>query len=100
MNINSEQRDELSQLIRAVKADISDEYRAFDDDEIPGIQLTIGADSVADFNSGNWVYQTGDNCYSGACYGVRYWGVTGIYSDTSEYDAADELINQIADQLN
>lgn len=33
---------ELAELIVAVKADIGDEYRAYPDDDAPGILLTIG----------------------------------------------------------
>ena len=86
---------EVSALIRAVKSEISDEYRAFDNDEIPGIQLTIACDD--DMNE--WTYQTGDNSYSGSCYLLPHWAVAGIYRNSNSRDIARELISDLTDLL-
>lgn len=82
---------DLSALIRSIKSDISDEYRAFEEDEKPGIQLTIG------FNpkNGDWSYQTGDNSYSGGAYGYPDWAVVGVYRNSNSRELARELIEQL-----
>ena len=87
-------RDELAELVRVVKSDIADDYRAFGDDEEPGIQLTIGANAV-----GDWDYQTGDNSFTGAAYHYPYWAVVGVYRDSQEYDVVDDILSQLRDQM-
>lgn len=83
------------ELIRAVKHDISDEYRAFEDDDVPGIQLTIGTNS----DLSDWSFQTGDNSYIGGAYHYPYWGVIGVYRNSNCRDLAREIIDQIRDQI-
>ena len=84
----------ITALVKAVKLDIADDYRAFEEDDLPGIQLTIGVD----VDTGDWSFQTGDNSYSGGAYGYAYWGVTGVYRCSNSRDVAKDLLNQIADQ--
>ena len=81
----------VSALIRAIKAEISDEYRAYPDDNEPGILLTIGAGETG------WNYQTGDNSYTGGAYGYPWWGVVAVYRDSNSRDLAREAIEQIRD---
>lgn len=83
----------IARLVRAIKRDISDEYRAFEDDEIPGIQLTVGCDP----ETGGWSYQTGDNSYSGPAYFYHYWGVAGIYRRSNSRKVAKQIIDEIAE---
>lgn len=83
---------ELARLVRAVKSDISSEYRAFEGDETPGIQLTIGWKL-----SGDWSYQTGDNSYSGGAYGFPHWAVVGVYPRSNSRAVARDLIDQLAE---
>lgn len=85
---------EISALIRAVKRIIQDDYRAFDDDETPGIQLTVGANI-----EGEWSYQTGDNSYTGAAYHYPYWGVVGVYRRSNSRALAKDIQDQILDQF-
>ena len=82
---------ELIDVITAVKADICDDYRAFEDNDEPGIQLTIGAN---DF--GDWNYQTGDNSYSGNAYGYPDWAVIGVYRDSDPAESAEDILSQLA----
>jgi hypothetical protein len=82
-------RTELARLVRNVREDISSEYRAFEGDEKPGIQLTVGA------RHDSWSFQTGDNSFSGGAYGYPHWGVIGVYRDTNSFEAADDLIGQL-----
>jgi len=86
-------RTELARLVRSVREDISPEYRAFEGDEEPGIQLTVGA------RHDSWSFQTGDNSFTGGAYSYAHWGVIGVYRDTNSFEAADDLIAQL-DELN
>jgi hypothetical protein len=88
---------EIAALVRHVKAQVpqSDPDYIAEGDDKPGIDLTIGVDTV----SGDWSYQTGDNSYTGGAYGYRDWGVTRVYRATNSRDCARDLIAQI-DELN
>jgi len=77
---------ELSSLIRCLKKEICEDYRAYDDDEEPGILLTIGCS----YDKG-WSYQTGDNSYTGGAYGHPYWGVGAIYRNSNSRELAKEI---------
>jgi hypothetical protein len=79
---------ELSALIRAIKGEISPEYRAFEDDDQPGIQLTIACSE----DGSEWTYQTGDNSYAGSCYFYAHWAVAGVYRTTNSRDLARAMI--------
>ena len=85
---------DLTALVKAIQADISDEYRAFEDDDKPGIQLTIGANS-----DGDWTYQTGDNSFMGSAYHYPHWAVIGVYRDSNSRDLARELQDELADNM-
>jgi hypothetical protein len=85
---------DLVSLVRAVQGDIRDDYRAFEEVDEPGIQLTIGANE-----SGEWNFQTGDNSYSGAAYPYPLWAVIGVYRDTDPSEAAEDLLGQLADLM-
>lgn len=84
---------DLVPLVKAIKKQICDEYRAFDEDEKPGIQLTVGANT----DTGEWDYQTGDNSYSGGAYFYKDWGVVGIYRNSNSLEVARDIRNQIAE---
>lgn len=87
-------KKDLSALVRAVKAEISDEFRAFEGDETPGIQLTVGFTP----ESGAWSYQTGDNSYSGGAYGHPVWAVVGVYRRSNSRELAAEILAELAEQ--
>lgn len=85
----------LVELIKELIPTIDDDYRAFEyDDEYstPGIQITISNNTACT----TWSYQTGDNSYTGSCYGDPYWGVGAIYRDSNPEDVATELIDNLA----
>ncbi|CAB5237917.1 hypothetical protein UFOVP142_8 [uncultured Caudovirales phage] len=86
---------DLSNAIKHVKSKISDEYRAFEEDEIPGIQLTVGCNG----EKGEWACQTGDNSFFGNAYGYPAWAVVGVYRKSNSMDLARELQNQLLDQF-
>ncbi len=110
MTTQTEIERDLIDLITAVKADIHDDYRAFEEDSEPGIQLTVGAtidrERLDDTASGDEIlaaitgydWQTGDNSYSGAAYFHPYWGVVGVYRDSDPAELATEIVRQIIDQ--
>ncbi len=85
---------ELVPLIKSIKKSICDDYRAFDGDDIAGIQLTVGADG-----KGDWDYQTGDNSYSGGAYRFSDWAVVGIYRNSNSLEVAREIRDQLANQI-
>ena len=81
---------ELATLVKLLIPTISDDYRIYgDEDDRPGIQITIGADE------NGWLYQTGDNSYVGGAYSFRNWGVGGIYRDSDPADVAEWLISDL-----
>jgi hypothetical protein len=87
--------EDLYKLCRAVKQDISDEFRATEDpdDNAPGIQLTVGWDP----DCGDWSYQTGDNSYTGGAYSFPWWGVIGVYRTSNCRELARQINEQLAD---
>lgn len=85
---------ELASLVRHVKAYISDDYRAFEEDEEPGIQLTIGWNA----ETGSWSYQTGDNSYTGSAYHYPIWAVAGVYRRSNSREVARDLIDELLEQ--
>lgn len=85
--------ERLSSLIRCLKKDIGDDFRAYDEDDRPGMLLTIGCSYDK-----SWSYQTGDNSYSGGAYFHRYWGVGAIYRNSNSRTLAKEIINDCLEQ--
>jgi len=65
-------------------------------DTLPSIQITISVDKLLS----DWNYQTGDNSYSGGCYGDPYWGVGSLYRRTNCKQLAKDLIEDLANQIN
>jgi hypothetical protein len=86
--------EELKHLCRAVKLTIEDDFRAFEGDDQPGIQLTVAANK-----NGDWDYQTGDNSYSGPVYHYRCWAVVGVYRNSNCLELARDIRNQLADLM-
>lgn len=82
----------ITMLVINVKEHIGDDYRASDEDTLPSIQLTVGADEKG------WDYQTGDNSYSGGAYLHRFWGVVTVYRRSNSRELAREILEQIKDQ--
>ena len=80
---------ELAELVKMVKEDISDEYRADPDDTIPGIQLTVG------IGESDWSFQTGDNSFMGSAYHYPYWGVVSVYRRSNSRELAKDIVKQV-----
>lgn len=86
---------DLVPLIKSIKKSIADDYRAFDEDDIPGIQLTIGWDC----ETGEWSYQTGDNSYTGGAYCYPDWAVVGVYRRSNSAEIARDIRRQLVDAV-
>ena len=84
-------KKEIKILVKHIKSLICDDYRAFEEDDIPGIQLTIGHTP----ETGKWDYQIGDNSYSGGAYFHRNWAVVGVYRKSNCNKVADDILNQL-----
>ncbi len=82
--------EEISKLLKRVQKFIDDDSRASEDDETPGISITI-----ATTTGESWGYQTGDNSYSGAAYGYHHWSVQSIYRDTDYNQLAEEIVGEL-----
>jgi hypothetical protein len=89
---------EIRALLISLKREISDEYRCTDDpdDDTPGMLVTVATNDGV-----TWSYQTGDNSYTGGCYGCRHWSLIYLYrrSNCTELasSAVDELIGMVED---
>lgn len=84
------ERASLEELVTACKGEIGDEYRASEDDEEPGMQLTVGWDGRKD-----WSFQTGDNSFTGGAYGYQHWAVVSVRRDSEPRALANEIIDQL-----
>lgn len=81
---------ELSILLKQLKPQIGDEYRASDEDDKPGMCVTIGWSE-----DGKWSYQTGDNSFTGGAYGYPHWAVVSLYRRSNCRELARDIIDQL-----
>ena len=88
-------RNELIADLKEVQASIDDDYRAFEDDDQPGIQYTLACND----DQSEYAAQTGDNSYIGSAYSFPHWAVTGVYRDSDLSGLADELLDQLAELM-
>ena len=86
---------EFTSLIKAVQPTITDDDRADDESEEPGILVTFGTDE----NLQAWGYQTGDNSFTGGAYSYPLWGLAYVYRDSDPEDAAAEALEDILSQI-
>lgn len=88
---------EIASLLVSLKRDIDDDYRASDDpdDDRPGMCVTFGTDD----EMATWTYQTGDNSYSGGCYGKAFWGVISLYRTSNCRELAHDAVEQMTDGI-
>jgi hypothetical protein len=85
-------------LLVGLKGQIGDEYRASEDDTLPGMQVTFGV-SVSEDGELSWSYQTGDNSFSGGAYCHSNWAVISLYRKSNSRELAHDAIEQIADLI-
>lgn len=92
---------EWTKLLKSLKADIDDDYRASDSDEetLPGMCVTIGFTPTNDNSGCSWSYQTGDNSYSGGAYSHAHWAVISLYRRSNSTTLAGDIADQIAESV-
>ncbi len=81
---------EVRELLISLKSDICDDYRIADDEDLPGIMVTIGYSP-----NGDWDYQTGDNSFTGGAYGHPHWAVVYLYRRSNSLELARDVIDQL-----
>ena len=88
---------DVTDLLISLKSDIQDDYRAScdPDDDMPGMQVTISYNPDGE----QWHYQTGDNSFSGGCYGDPYWAVIYLYRRSNCRGLARDAINELKDMV-
>lgn len=86
-----------TELVGSLKDDIGDDYRASEEEDVPGMCLTVGG-SVKD-GEFSWAYQTGDNSYSGGAYCHKHWAVVSIYRDSDPAEIAKDIANQLGEAI-
>lgn len=86
---------EITDLLISLKPDIHDDFRCDGDleDDTPGMLVTVSTDGE------QWNYQTGDNSFSGACYGDPHWAVIYLYRRSNCRDLAREAVNELKDAI-
>ncbi len=94
-------RPQWVKLFKSLKSQIRDEYRASDDeeDDRPGMQVTIGFTPSDEDRDCSWSYQTGDNSYSGGAYGHSHWAVVSLYRRSNSKELASDAADQIAESV-
>jgi len=93
-------QNEWARLLRSLKPDIADEYRASDDSEDtkPGMQVTFGV-TLEEDGSLSWSYQTGDNSFTGGAYGHPVWAVVSLHRRSNSRELAKEAMEEALSQL-
>ena len=86
---------EIADLLKSLKSQIDDDFRASEDDDKPGMQVTVSTND----EMSSWNYQTGDNSYSGGCYGDPHWAVIYLYRRSNCRALAIEAVNELADNI-
>jgi len=87
-------QSEIENLLKFVKRTIQSDDRACEDDTLPGILVTVGADENDD-SSFSWSYQTGDNSYTGGAYGFPHWAVISLHRRSNCRALAQDAVNEI-----
>lgn len=95
----SKLRREWAALLRSLKGDIADDFRASDDaeDSTPGMCVTFGVTWRA--GEFSWSYQTGDNSFTGGAYGHRTWSVVSLYRRSNCAELSAEAVAEALELL-
>lgn len=93
-------RKDLRELFILLKKEIDySDFDKSDDDNIPGLDVTIGCTFDFDDASISWNYQTGDNSYTGGAYGHPEWFTCFVMKRTNCRELANDIINEIRDRI-
>jgi hypothetical protein len=88
-----------TRLLKNLKPDIQDDYRASDEDETPGMSVTIGFTPETEEKACSWGYQTGDNSFTGGAYGHPHWAVISLYRRSNCRELAEYAADEIGDSV-
>lgn len=86
-------RKEIEGLLKALKPEIGDEYRAHEESSLPSMQVTVGAEMIDGEIA--WNYQTGDNSYTGGAYGFSNWGTADLYRRSNTKELAADIVDNL-----
>ena len=86
--------NEWAALLRLLKREIGDDYRADAGSDIPSMLVTFGVNL-----NGEWVYQTGDNSFTGASYRFPYWGLAYLDRRSNCKELAQGAFDEAAEQF-
>lgn len=89
------ERKHLVALLKSLKKDIADDYRGSGEDNLPSFDITISMNEEAT----HWSYQTGDNSFTGNCYGHPYWGIGTVYRTSNCEELSKELIQSLSEAI-
>lgn len=77
-------------LLRELKPQIGDKYRADEEIDVPSMLVTVGCDA-----HGNWNYQTGDTQFTGGAYGKPYWGQATLLRNSNCRELARQIVAEL-----
>jgi hypothetical protein len=88
----------LSALLRELKTDIGEDYRAqgCEDDTVPSMDVTVGWDGQT---RNGWGWQTGDNSYTGGAYGYPHWAVLTLTRRSNTRALARDIQDQLLELI-
>jgi hypothetical protein len=78
---------------------LREEFKQYDVDETPHIQVTIGCTFDMDEGEISWNYQTGDNSYTGGAYGHPEWFTVSITSRSCCKDEARDIVHEMSGRI-
>ena len=90
-------RNDVETLLKSLKSEIGNDYRACEEDTVPGMMVTIGAEPSEDGIS--WSYQTGDNSYTGGAYGFKHWAVIYLYRRSNSKSLATDAVQELVESF-
>lgn len=91
-------RKDIEQLLKRLKKEIGNEYRASEEDTLPSMLVTVGAaEPEITGEDIPWGYQTGDNSYTGGAYGFPHWAVIYLYRRSNCKALAADAVQELAE---
>lgn len=85
------QINNIKTVLLSVKSKIDDDCRADEEIQVPSIVVTFSTDQFE--KHCNW--QSGDNSYSGACYGDPYWATVCLTRSSNCLELARQIYNEL-----
>lgn len=93
---NLPSKSDLVHLINSIRPQAAMEAEEKATGAVPvSVQLTVGWSP----ETGRWGFQTGDNSYIGDAYKYPVWGITFVTHDSDPGAVADEILEELAEQV-